>query len=263
MTQITQFLRRAVQTNGGDIATVCGERTQSWHQFADRVARLAGALQKLGMQAGRPRRASWRSTPTATSNTCLPCPGAAACSCRSTPGWRPPEILYSGWTIPAAPSCWSTTRSVPVLPSSSRPELADAARGRSISATGRLPAGMLAYETPAGRRRRRRRRRRGGDDLAGIFYTGGTTGRSKGVMLSHRNIVRQRAEHASPRSLVDADTRLYARRADVPPRRRRDDASRDGASAARTASCRASIRLALMQADRSATGSPTCCWCRP
>ncbi len=27
------------------------------------------------------------------------------------------------------------------------------------------------------------------EDLAGLFYTGGTTGKSKGVMLSHRNLI--------------------------------------------------------------------------
>ncbi|GAC58579.1 putative fatty-acid--CoA ligase [Gordonia hirsuta DSM 44140 = NBRC 16056] len=35
----------------------------------------------------------------------------------------------------------------------------------------------------------------GGDDVAGIFYTGGTTGRPKGVLLSHDNLIAN-AKHA-------------------------------------------------------------------
>lgn len=49
MPQITQFLRRAVQTNANGIATVCGDRQHDWTIFAARTARLAGALTALGL----------------------------------------------------------------------------------------------------------------------------------------------------------------------------------------------------------------------
>jgi long-chain acyl-CoA synthetase len=44
-----------------------------------------------------------------------------------------------------------------------------------------------------------------GDDLAGLFYTGGTTGGSKGVMLTHHNLVAN-ALNLQAHGGVDADT---------------------------------------------------------
>jgi long-chain acyl-CoA synthetase len=52
---------------------------------------------------------------------------------------------------------------------------------------GPTPAGMRAFESLLGEPLTTDAA--GGDDVAGIFYTGGTTGRSKGVMLTHRNLV--------------------------------------------------------------------------
>src|SRR3954470_18283855 len=52
MPQITQFLRRAVQTNAHAVATVDGDRQQDWTSFQGRVARLAGAIRGLGYQPG-------------------------------------------------------------------------------------------------------------------------------------------------------------------------------------------------------------------
>jgi long-chain acyl-CoA synthetase len=51
------------------------------------------------------------------------------------------------------------------------------------------PDGMLGYETLIAASEPISDVMAPPDDLAGIFYTGGTTGRSKGVMLSHRNIM--------------------------------------------------------------------------
>ena len=54
---------------------------------------------------------------------------------------------------------------------------------------GDRPAGMENYEALVSRSEPVPDAMRAANDLAGIFYTGGTTGRSKGVMLSHGNLM--------------------------------------------------------------------------
>ena len=49
---MTQGLHRTLQSHPNRIATICGDRQHSYRQYADRVARLAGALQALGMTRG-------------------------------------------------------------------------------------------------------------------------------------------------------------------------------------------------------------------
>ena len=48
---ITQGLRRVLQTNPQGIATVDGDRRRNWREIGDRVARLAGAMQRPASNA--------------------------------------------------------------------------------------------------------------------------------------------------------------------------------------------------------------------
>ena len=56
------------------------------------------------------------------------------------------------------------------------------------------------------------------NDLAGLFYTGGTTGASKGVMLTHRNLVANALHFQAIQPVPAGD--VLARRGPAVPRRR-------------------------------------------
>ena len=179
--QITQSLHRAVASHPHGIATVCGSRRHTFAQFRERISRLAAALQALGVGGGdRVGILSLNSDRYVEAYMAVPWAGAVINPCNTR--WSATEIAYS------LDDC--DTR-VLLVDDPFLPLVADLrAKSRSLATLihvgdGPTPEGMLSYEalveghTPAADAGR------GGKDLAGIFYTGGTTGFPKGVMLSH------------------------------------------------------------------------------
>lgn len=179
--QITQALHRAVARQPGAVATICGGRRRTFAQFQDRISRLASALQTLGVQAGeRVGILSLNSDRYVEFFMAVPWAGAAVNPVNTR--WSAAEIAYS------LDDCDTRVLLVddPFLPL--LPELL--ARTSSLRilihvGDGPTPDGMLSYETLLAETEPVPDARRGGTDLAGVFYTGGTTGFPKGVMLSH------------------------------------------------------------------------------
>ncbi len=185
MSQITQFLRRAAQINGNGIATVCGDRRQNWATFAHRAARLAGGLAGLGFKPGD-----------RIGILALNCDrylesffGLAQGGFVFVPintRLAPPEIVF--WL--ADSGCAGLLVDDAFVPVLTRvlPETPDLRHAIYIG-DGPTPDGHVSYEGLIAGAQAAGDAGRGDSDMAGIFYTGGTTGRSKGVMLSHDNIL--------------------------------------------------------------------------
>ena len=180
---ITQGLRRALQVNPEGTATIDGERRRCWREVGDRVARLAGALQRLGIGAGD-RVAVLMLNSDRYLELYLGIAWAGAVVVPTNVRWSQAEIADS------LLDCRASALVVDSAFAAMGVDLATAMQLALIHADDAAgPAGAHDYEQLIRDSEPVADAMRGRDDLAGIFYTGGTTGRSKGVMLSHGNIV--------------------------------------------------------------------------
>lgn len=181
--QITALLRRAAQTNPDGVATIFKSRQQTWSDIEKRVAKLAGALQNVGMATGdRVALLSLNSDRFIEYYFGTVWGGGAMMPMNIR--WSPAECAYAlndaGAEILLVDDAFLAA--VPAI-------RAEVPGLKTLIHCGDEPTpdGMLNYADIVDAAEPAPDAGRNGDDLAGVFYTGGTTGFPKGVMLSHTN----------------------------------------------------------------------------
>ena len=169
---LTQGLHRSLQRHPGKTALLHlaegAERSYNFAELLDIVARQAAALAEHGVRSGD-RVAMLAPNTDQLVLAILACWWLGAVACPLNIRWSGPELAFAAADSDASLLLVDEIIS-PLLPATVTPALSldeFAARARALAP---LP------DT-----------RTGGDALAAILYTGGTTGRSKGVMLSHAN----------------------------------------------------------------------------
>jgi long-chain acyl-CoA synthetase len=181
---ITHGLKRALQINANGPATAYGARSHTWREVGERVSRLAAGLSSLGVN---------------------PSDRIAVLSLNSDRYFELYHaIAWAGAVIVPLNIRWGTMEiedalrdcCANVLVVDKTFEAGGSALAKTVPCLkivyaddDEAPVGMEAYETLIQQNEPMPDAMRSGGDLAGIFYTGGTTGRSKGVMLSHHNLM--------------------------------------------------------------------------
>ncbi len=182
---LTQGLHRASRATPHAPMTICGERRRTFTEVADRVARLAGAFQSLGAREGD-RIAMLSLNSDRYHEYLLATPWAGAVVNPINIRWSAAEIAYSLRDSGTRMLLIDDTFA-PLLPEL-RSNASDLA---AVIHCGDGPAldGTLDYEDLVAAAEPVPDAHRSGSDLAGIFYTGGTSGHPKGVMLTHDNLM--------------------------------------------------------------------------
>lgn len=179
------LIERNAMINGRGPATIDGAVRHTWAETRDRIARLAAGLQSLGCSDGD--RVAVLALNSHRYFECLfAIPWAGGVMVPINIRLAPPEIRYCLRDSGASILCVDKTF-WPVIEWIRE----DIGAVKEIVFLGddESPRGLTEYEGLISGNAPVDPADRGADDLSGLFYTGGTTGLSKGVMLSHGNQV--------------------------------------------------------------------------
>ena len=181
---LTQAIHKGLREKPQAIAITFGEQTRSYGDLANRVARLAGALQAQGLQTeGRVGMLALNSIAYIEYFYATWWAGGVINPCNIR--WSPQEVAYS------LDDCDTQILLVDDMFAAMVPKLRELSKSLKVvihCGKGPTPEGMLAYEDLLTQAKPVADAHRLGDDLAAVMYTGGTTGKPKGVMLSHLNL---------------------------------------------------------------------------
>jgi acyl-CoA synthetase (AMP-forming)/AMP-acid ligase II len=182
---LTQTLHRAEQVRPNATATISSGRRQTYAEFTQRVRQLAGALRRLGLEPGdRVGMLALNSDRYLEYYLGVWWAGGVVNPVNTR--WSSAEIVYS------LDDCDTRLLLVDDQFSAVVPALLERStclRTVIHVSDDAAPSSMLSYEALVAEGEPVEDVLRRDDDLAGIFYTGGTTGFPKGVMLSHGNLL--------------------------------------------------------------------------
>jgi acyl-CoA synthetase (AMP-forming)/AMP-acid ligase II len=222
MMNLTQMLNSAATETPNTISTRFGDRTRTWSETRDRVSRMAHALKELGVGDGD-RVAILALNSDRYTEYYFSVWWAGAVVVPMNVRWSAAENAYSMGDA-GAKVLFVDAAFAPMVPAI-KAETKSPATVIYLDDTD-VPSDMLDYEELIASNDPIEDAYRGGEDLAGLYYTGGTTGFPKGVMLPHRSIWYNSLAVAKHAGFEHDDVYLHA----APMFHLADGASSNGAS---------------------------------
>ncbi len=182
---LNQLVRRAVQVNGNSLASIDGERQQSWNTLAGNVTRIANNLARLGIKPDD-RVAILSNNKDRYIEAFFAITAAGAIAVPLNTRLSPAELSFQLEDSDAKAIFVETPYHD--LAVQLRPEAPSVHDWINLS-DGTPPDGLQPFDQFISSVDGTLPPERSGSDAAAIMYTGGTTGRPKGVVQSHGALI--------------------------------------------------------------------------